>query len=50
VYAVMTALLPDVPLWLTVLSLAYPAYYVGLSLWLTLRSAGRVSAAPSIPT
>ena len=35
VYAVMTALLPDVPLWLTLLSLAYPAYYVGLSLWLT---------------
>ena len=34
-FAVIVALLPDVPLWLTVLSLAYPAYYLALSLWLT---------------
>jgi phosphatidylcholine synthase len=38
VYGVMTALLPDVPLWLTVLSMAYLAYYVGESLWLTFRT------------
>jgi phosphatidylcholine synthase len=35
VYAVITALLPDAPTWLSLLSLSYPAYYVGLSLWLT---------------
>jgi phosphatidylcholine synthase len=35
VFAVIVALLPDVPLWLSLLSLAYPAYYLALSLWLT---------------
>jgi len=35
VYAVITALLPGAPLWLVLVSLAYPAYYVALSLWLT---------------
>ena len=44
VYAVMTALLPDVPLALTLLSLAYLAYYVGLSLWLTVRGNSVASA------
>jgi phosphatidylcholine synthase len=38
VYGVMTALLPDVPLWLTLLSMAYLAYYLGESLWLTFRT------------
>lgn len=35
VFAIIVALLPDVPLWLSLLSLAYPAYYLALSLWLT---------------
>jgi phosphatidylcholine synthase len=34
-YAVITALLPDAPPWLVALSLAYPAYYLAVSLWLT---------------
>jgi phosphatidylcholine synthase len=34
-YAVITALLPDPPAWLVALSLAYPAYYLAVSLWLT---------------
>jgi phosphatidylcholine synthase len=34
-YAVITALLPDPPGWLVALSLAYPAYYLAVSLWLT---------------
>ena len=34
-YAVITALLPDAPPWLVTLSLAYPAYYLAVSLWLT---------------
>jgi len=42
----MTALLPDVPLWPTVLSIAYLAYYVAESLWLTFRSVGN-SVAPA---
>ena len=37
VYAVITALLPDAPLVLVWGSLAYVAYYVGVSLWLTFR-------------
>lgn len=37
-FGVMTALLPDVPLGLTLLSMAYLAYYVVESLWLTFRS------------
>jgi hypothetical protein len=36
----MTALWPDVPLWLTLVSIAYPAYYLVESLWLTFRSRG----------
>jgi phosphatidylcholine synthase len=43
VYGVMTALLPDVPLWLTLLSMAYLAYYLAESLWLTFRTS-RTSA------
>lgn len=39
VYGVMVALLPDVPLALTLLSLAYLGYYVALSLWLTFQTA-----------
>ena len=35
VYAVIVALMPDQPTWLIVLSLIYPVYYVGVSLWLT---------------
>jgi phosphatidylcholine synthase len=34
-YAVITALLPDPPGALVALSLAYPAYYLAVSLWLT---------------
>ncbi|KQY56329.1 MULTISPECIES: CDP-alcohol phosphatidyltransferase family protein [unclassified Nocardioides] len=34
-FAVLTAQLPDPQLWLAILSLAYPAYYTALSLWLT---------------
>ena len=37
-YAVITALLPDAPSWLVTLSLAYPAYYFAVSLWLTASS------------
>jgi phosphatidylcholine synthase len=40
VFGVMTALWPDVPLWLTLLSIAYLAYYLGESLWLTFRDRG----------
>jgi len=35
VYAVIVALMPDPPDWLIILSLVYPVYYVGVSLWLT---------------
>jgi phosphatidylcholine synthase len=41
VYAVIVALMPDQPTWLIVLSLIYPVYYVGVSLWLTVRAAHR---------
>jgi phosphatidylcholine synthase len=34
---VITYLLPDVPRWLVVSSLFYPAYYIALSLWLQAR-------------
>ncbi len=40
VFGVMVALWPNVPLWLTLLSIAYPAYYLAESLWLTFRSRG----------
>ncbi|MDN5894499.1 MAG: CDP-diacylglycerol O-phosphatidyltransferase [Nocardioides sp.] len=37
-FALLTALLPQPPLWLSLASLIYPVYYTVLSLWLTLRS------------
>ncbi|WP_182526015.1 CDP-alcohol phosphatidyltransferase family protein [Nocardioides dongkuii] len=37
-FGVITALLPDPPTWLVVLSLAYVVYYVVVSLWLTFRA------------
>src|SRR4029079_9311562 len=49
-FGVITALLPDVPLWLTLLSMAYLAYYLVESLWLTFRSrttVARTSVRPS---
>jgi phosphatidylcholine synthase len=36
-FGAITSQLPDVPVVLTALSIAYLAYYVGLSVWLTLR-------------
>ena len=44
VFGVITALLPDVPLWLTLLSMAYLAYYLVESLWLTFRSRSAVAS------
>jgi phosphatidylcholine synthase len=44
-FGVITAELPDVPVVLTALSLAYLAYYVAISLWLTLRTGS--SGAPA---
>ena len=43
-YAVITALLPDPPLALVLVSLLYVAYYVAVSVWLTLRTAAAESA------
>jgi phosphatidylcholine synthase len=40
VYAVIVALMPDQPTWLILLSLVYPVYYVGVSLWLTVTFRG----------
>ncbi len=40
VYAVIVALMPDPPTWLILLSLVYPVYYVGVSLWLTVTFRG----------
>jgi phosphatidylcholine synthase len=40
VYAVIVALMPDQPTWLILLSLIYPVYYVGVSLWLTVTFRG----------
>ena len=40
VYAVIVALMPDQPAWLILLSLIYPVYYVGVSLWLTVAFRG----------
>ena len=42
-FGAITAALPDVPVLLTGLSLAYLAYYVGISLWLTFGD-GRTTA------
>ena len=43
-YAVITALLPDPPLALVLVSLLYVAYYVAVSIWLTMRTAAAESA------
>ncbi len=43
-YAAITALLPDPPLALVVVSLLYVVYYVAVSVWLTLRTAAAESA------
>jgi phosphatidylcholine synthase len=48
-FGVITALLPDVPLWLTMLSMAYLAYYLVESLWLTFRSRGAVATTSDQP-
>jgi phosphatidylcholine synthase len=45
VYAVITAMLPEPPLLLIAVSLAYPAYYVGLSIWLTVSTSRSTSPA-----
>ena len=34
-YAAIVALMPDPPLWLTIASLGYVAYYLAVSIWLT---------------
>ena len=43
-FGAITSQLPDVPIVLTGLSLAYLAYYVAISLWLTLRTGNSVAA------
>jgi phosphatidylcholine synthase len=43
-YAVIVALMPDPPLALVVVSLLYVAYYVAVSVWLTVRTAAAESA------
>jgi phosphatidylcholine synthase len=45
-YAVIVALMPDPPLALVVVSLLYVAYYVGVSVWLTVRTAKAAESAP----
>jgi len=47
-YAVLVVQLPDPNPWVVAASLAYIAYYVGLSLWLTARGAGARRAARSV--
>jgi phosphatidylcholine synthase len=49
-FGAITAQLPDVPLALIVLSLAYLAYYVAISLWLTIRTGPPVPASALKPT
>ena len=44
-FGAITSQLPDVPVVLTGLSLVYLAYYVAISLWLTLRTGNSVAAA-----
>ena len=44
-FGAITSQLPDVPVVLTGLSLAYLAYYVAISLWLTLRTGNPVAPA-----
>jgi phosphatidylcholine synthase len=48
VYAVIVALMPDQPTWLIVLSLIYPVYYVGVSLWLTVTFRGGDRRRPAL--
>ena len=51
-FGAITSQLPDVPIVLTGLSLGYLAYYVAISLWLTLRTGptgARLSATPGSP-
>jgi phosphatidylcholine synthase len=50
-FGAITSQLPDVPVVLTGLSLAYLAYYVAISLWLTLRTGNSVApaAVPGTP-
>jgi phosphatidylcholine synthase len=43
-FGAITSQLPDVPFVLTGLSLGYLAYYVAISLWLTLRTGNQVAA------
>src|SRR6478735_7185713 len=45
-YAVIVALMPDPPLALVVVSLLYVAYYVAVSVWLTVRTAKAAESAP----
>jgi phosphatidylcholine synthase len=47
-YAVIVALMPDPPLALVLVSLLYAAYYVAVSVWLTVRTA-TATAAESAP-
>jgi phosphatidylcholine synthase len=47
-YAVMVVQLPDPNPWVVAASLAYMAYYWGLSIWLTARGAGARRAARSL--
>ncbi|MBD8870356.1 CDP-alcohol phosphatidyltransferase family protein [Nocardioides donggukensis] len=42
-FAVITALMPDPPLALVAVSLAYPAYYLGVSIWLTVATSRSTS-------
>ena len=49
-FGAITSQLPDVPVVMTGLSLVYLAYYVAISLWLTLRTGNSVAAAVVEPT
>jgi phosphatidylcholine synthase len=42
-FGAITSQLPDVPVVLTGLSLAYLAYYVAVSIWLTIRTGNSVA-------
>jgi phosphatidylcholine synthase len=46
-FGAITSQLPDVPVVLTGLSIAYLAYYVAISIWLTLRTGATTAAAPA---
>jgi phosphatidylcholine synthase len=47
-YAVLVVQLPDPNPWVVAVSLAYVAYYWGLSFWMTARGAGARRAARSV--